>query len=387
MTRRAVLTFAAVALGAGVFVSSAATATGPCSKKLCSEEIAAGCAGLKGMALSACSKAVLLNCNTTDCSCTDPTLPACGPTTTTTTTSSTTTTDTITTTTATTTTATTLGGTTTSSTTTSTLCSLLRDWGGFGDAPGQFDNLYGVAATAVGQRVYTVELTNRVQEFDADGVFVAQWGSTGTGDGEFQNPVDVGVGPGGDVYVVDQGNQRIQRFDGDGAFLGKWGMIGSAAGAFTNPNGIGIDADGNVYVADSGNDRVQKFDHSGTFLGMWTTSLGAPVAPVDVALDGTQYAYVTFVEGAYLARYQTDGTLVDVPVTSVPFRSPVAVDALGRVYFGNPVLRRWDPVSGSQDVVAWSGAATITGIATAPENVVYVSDYGNSRVVKLSCPP
>src|SRR4029453_9656261 len=86
MTGRAVVTLAAVVLrGSGLF-SSVATATGPCNKKVCSEEIAAGCAGLKGMALSVCTKAVLLNCDTTDCSCTDPTLPACGPTTTTTTT-------------------------------------------------------------------------------------------------------------------------------------------------------------------------------------------------------------------------------------------------------------------------------------------------------------
>jgi hypothetical protein len=97
MTPRAVVTLAAVALWAGVFVSEA-TAVGPCNKKVCSEEIAAGCAGLKGMALSVCTKAVLLNCDTTDCSCTDPTLPACTPTTT----SSTTTTSTSTTTTTTT---------------------------------------------------------------------------------------------------------------------------------------------------------------------------------------------------------------------------------------------------------------------------------------------
>jgi hypothetical protein len=98
MTPRAVVTLAAVALWAGGFVSEA-TATGPCNKKVCAEEIAAGCAGLKGMALSVCTKAVLLNCDTTACSCTDPTLPACTPTTT----SSTTTTSTSTTTTTTTT--------------------------------------------------------------------------------------------------------------------------------------------------------------------------------------------------------------------------------------------------------------------------------------------
>jgi DNA-binding beta-propeller fold protein YncE len=38
MTRRAVVTLAAVALGAGVFVSSVATATGPYNKKVCSED-------------------------------------------------------------------------------------------------------------------------------------------------------------------------------------------------------------------------------------------------------------------------------------------------------------------------------------------------------------
>src|SRR4029453_12304783 len=98
MTGRAVVTLAAVVLrGSGLFVSEA-TAVGPCNKKVCSEEIAAGCAGLKGMALSVCTKGVLLNCDTTDCSCTDPTLPACTPTptssTTTTSTSTTTTTTT-----------------------------------------------------------------------------------------------------------------------------------------------------------------------------------------------------------------------------------------------------------------------------------------------------
>jgi hypothetical protein len=92
MTRRAVVTLAAVALGAGVFVSSVATAAPPvCGKKACSEEIAAGCAGLSGRDLSVCSKSVIANCKTGSCSCTGE-IPACGPTTTTTTSTTTTTT-------------------------------------------------------------------------------------------------------------------------------------------------------------------------------------------------------------------------------------------------------------------------------------------------------
>jgi hypothetical protein len=80
MTRRAVVTLAAVALGVGVFVSSLATAAAPaCGNKSCSEEIAARCAGLTGMAAKTCSKSVIDQCNTGTCTCTgEPGLPVCG---------------------------------------------------------------------------------------------------------------------------------------------------------------------------------------------------------------------------------------------------------------------------------------------------------------------
>jgi hypothetical protein len=86
---------AAVALAAGVFVSGAKAAPSLCGSKQCAEEIAAGCAGLSGADFRACKRFVLDQCKIsgeTFCSCTDPTLPACGPTTTTTTTTTSTTT-------------------------------------------------------------------------------------------------------------------------------------------------------------------------------------------------------------------------------------------------------------------------------------------------------
>jgi hypothetical protein len=124
MIGRAVVTLAAVALGAGVFVPSVARAQNVCTKKACAEEIDAGCAGLSGMALSTCTKAVIAQCKIMPpiCSCTDPTLPMCTPTTTTTTTSTTTSSSTTTTTSSTTTSSSTT--TTTSSTTTTTASSL-----------------------------------------------------------------------------------------------------------------------------------------------------------------------------------------------------------------------------------------------------------------------
>src|SRR5215475_9693801 len=79
MTRRAVVTLAAVALAAGVFVSGPEAAPPLCGSKQCAEEIAAGCAGLSGAALKACKSSPLDQCNAWTCSCTlQLGLPVCG---------------------------------------------------------------------------------------------------------------------------------------------------------------------------------------------------------------------------------------------------------------------------------------------------------------------
>src|SRR5262245_24710626 len=131
MTRRAGVTLAAVALGAGVFVSGAKAAPSICGSKACSEEIAAGCAGLSGAALKACKSSILAQCDAGQCTCTgQPGLPdfpvtttTTSSTTTSTTTSSTTSSTTVSSTTTTTDHFTTTTSTTTSSTTTSSTTS------------------------------------------------------------------------------------------------------------------------------------------------------------------------------------------------------------------------------------------------------------------------
>src|SRR5262245_44924516 len=79
MTRKAVVTLAAIALAAGVFVSGANAAPPLCGSKQCADEVAAGCAGLSGAALKACKASILDQCNTGTCTCTgEQGLPACG---------------------------------------------------------------------------------------------------------------------------------------------------------------------------------------------------------------------------------------------------------------------------------------------------------------------
>ena len=60
---------------------------------------------------------------------------------------------------------------------------------------------------------------DRVQQFTADGEFLASFGSSGTGRGELTRPTDVAVDSDGDVYVCDWANDRVQAFGPDGEFL------------------------------------------------------------------------------------------------------------------------------------------------------------------------
>lgn len=137
-----------------------------------------------------------------------------------------------------------------------------------GTGDGQFQAPRGVAIYDYPvSRIWVVDLLNdRVQEFDADGDFVAKWGTTGTADGEFDQPYGIAIHPETEkLYVADGGNDRVQVFDLDGNHESTFGSSGDGDGEFTTPQGVAIYGD-EVFVADYGNDRVQVFDLDGTFV-------------------------------------------------------------------------------------------------------------------------
>jgi sugar lactone lactonase YvrE len=84
----------------------------------------------------------------------------------------------------------------------------------------------------------------RVVKFTKDGKFIKQWGGHGSVPGQFEMPHALAFDSKGRLFVADRGNNRIQIFDQDGNFLAEWKQ-------FSRPSGIFIDKNDVLYVADS----------------------------------------------------------------------------------------------------------------------------------------
>lgn len=180
-------------------------------------------------------------------------------------------------------------------------------WGRHGYSEGRFQKPRAMAADGEG-RVYVVDLTARIQVFDAEGQFLRSWntpnsehgrptglsidrdgrlmvadthyyqilfytpegellpkltigGTYGGGPGEFGFVTDVAQDSQGNFYISEYGEfDRIQKFSPDRKFVCQWGRHGSAPGEFLRPQSIAVDERDQLWVADACNHRLQVFD-------------------------------------------------------------------------------------------------------------------------------
>jgi sugar lactone lactonase YvrE len=193
----------------------------------------------------------------------------------------------------------------------------------------------------------------------------------------FKGPGRVLADDAGNVYISDN-NSAIRRLAADG-LVSTWAGVARASGSadgkgeaarFSFPNGIAIDAQKNLYIADQDNSTVRKIDAAGV------VSTVAGKAGVFGYADGTGAA----------ANFAGVGGM--------------AVDQQGNLYvseFYNHTVRKIAP---GGVVTTLAGAAGQSGYAdgaggaarfNSPNNLavdaqgnVYVSDYGNNAVRKIT---
>lgn len=144
-----------------------------------------------------------------------------------------------------------------------------------------FNNVFRVAADAVGNVFVADKDNHRIRKIDSSGVIttIAGTGVAGySGDGgsalaaEIQGPFGIVSDISGNIYFSDTGNQRIRKIDSAGiistiAGTGTAGYSGDGDNALVaninSPNGIALDATGNLYFADTLNHRIRKIDVAG----------------------------------------------------------------------------------------------------------------------------
>lgn len=223
-----------------------------------------------------------------------------------------------------------------------------------------------VASGVLGQTITTV-----AGGFVGDGLPAAQ--------ALLNEPYNIAFGPDGSYYIADYRNHRVRKVGTDGkmttfagtgvsGFLGDGGPATSAQLYF--PQAVAVAPDGSVYIADSYNNRVRK-----------------------VATDGT----ITTVAGTGIYGFTGDGG----QATAAQIQNPhvVAVAPDGSLYIGFYGDIRKVATNGVITTVAGNGnygyagdngpatsaqISSIYGIVVLADGTLFLADYGNSRIRKVS---
>jgi streptogramin lyase len=102
---------------------------------------------------------------------------------------------------------------------------------------------------------------SRVLKFDKDGNFIKDWGGKGNGPGEFNLPHSLVFDAQGLLYIADRNNARIQVFDADGTYIRESQHPGTPCGLF-------MSADQHIWLAHGHTGQIMKLDLKGNVVGM-----------------------------------------------------------------------------------------------------------------------
>jgi DNA-binding beta-propeller fold protein YncE len=165
--------------------------------------------------------------------------------------------------------------------------------GQFGE--GIMDDPAGLAIDEENRFLYVANTgSDQVLVYDADTFkLLRKIGTAGkdhtlTTPGDFSKPTNVAVDKDGNLFVTDTLNDRVEEFDADGVFIRAFGKNGDGPGDFARPKGIAVDCDGHVWVADAMTNRLQVFTEEGDLrlvLGGFGSLPGQFKALTDVTID------------------------------------------------------------------------------------------------------
>ena len=243
----------------------------------------------------------------------------------------------------------------------------------------------------------------------------------------------VAVDSAGNVYVADSSNHTIRKLTPAGevtTLAGLAGTSGSADGTgsearFNYPQGVALDGADNLYVADVYNHTIRKITPAGvvtTIAGLAgssgsTNGTGSSArfnGPFGVAVDGPGNIYVADCYNHLIRKISPAGEVTTLAGSAgnagssngtggnAKFYYPqgVAVDDLGNVFVADLINNAVRKITSSGVVSTFAGSASAsgsangtgtaarfygpTGIAIDSARNLYVAEYGNNTIRKIS---
>lgn len=264
---------------------------------------------------------------------------------------------------------------------------------------------------------------------------------------ELNQPFGVTLDQDGDLYIADSLNNRVREVDASGTITtvagdGVAGYNGvdnpyndeyplAINSELNDPDGVAFDSYGNLYIADANNERVRVVNNSGQMINVAGDGIAGDAdygdsaigdelwQPAGLAVSPSDVLYIADALANGVNSYQIgDAGIMDQAVGGVGYggfngdnqpaveaelHDPqgIAVDSSGDVYIvdqANNRVRKVDP-SGTITTVAGTGVAGYSGdggpaidaelnvptqIAVDSAGNLYISDFGNYRIRKVS---
>jgi len=283
------------------------------------------------------------------------------------------------------------------------------------------------------EEIRKITPSGTVTTYAGQGPFGGNVDGTGN-EARFRNPLGLTVDAGGLVWVADTDNhsirligpdQAVTTLAGTGAQVGFSDGTGSAA-RFNNPSSLSFDSNGNLFVADSGNHIIRKITAGGSVTTLAGTGgdhfgsadgVGGAASfffPDGVATDSSGNVYVTDSDNHTIRKITPSGVVTtlaglalqsgtaDGTGSAARFNFPIgiAVDSSGNVYvadYGNYTIRKITPagmvttlagLAGQRGSADGSGsAARFSALGSMAADVagnIYVADIDNRTIRKIT---
>ncbi len=298
----------------------------------------------------------------------------------------------------------------------------------------------GLARDGSGNTYLADSANNTIRKIAPDGTVTTLAGLAGSpgsndglgGEARFNTPYGIAVGKDGTVYVADSNNHTIRKITPAGmvtTIAGLAGVPGSAnntgsAARFNFPRGITVDSENNLYVTDTSNDTIRKITPKGavTTIAGFAGHPGAVDSkgifasfnlPVGIVNDGNGNLYVADFNNGSVRKVTTKGVvttlagsvattnLVDGTNLIATFDNPfgIAFRAPNQLFVTDQPALNVRMVTTDGNVSTIAGSAFHPGDSNAigtnatfvsPGGIVaddtnlYVSDFGNSSIRKIS---